>query len=309
MLSDLEPLLNHLPPKTATALVQAITRCSNKLGVGPDWVQRWISFTVVADALASYAPAGQPVFEFKGGVAIEMRLRRLSRADIPEPSAVEARTARPRATKDLDATYRGTMDTLEAAVRDALVEPRHHFGFRVETERSAAPFMRRFRIRVSYREERFGRIVEQSFNSVKLEISIYEGARLSPEMVPAFSLKPFGFDGPECLPCIPLAKQIAQKLHAVTERPPEGKANDRFRDLLDIVLLSALAPPSPELHAACAEIFTIRGKQTWPPEIVTYPQWVKPLEQQAEEMGLDHRSAEDIVAHVAEYVRQIANVV
>jgi hypothetical protein len=28
-----------------------------------------------------------------------------------------------------------------------------------------------------------------------------------------------GIDGPEELPCFPLAKQIAQMLHAVTEQP------------------------------------------------------------------------------------------
>ncbi len=306
MLKDLTPLLSNLPPKTAAAFTQAVARCSEQLGIGPDWVRRWISFTVVADALASYAPDGSSVFELKGGAAIEMRMRQLGRPR-SDGTRDTRNDVRPRATKDLDATYRGAMDDLETALRAALALPRHRFSFRVESETPDAPFMRRFRIRVAYREERFGRVTERSFSSVKLEMSIYEGTHLQPELVTAFSLRPFGLDGPERLPCIPLTKQIAQKLHAVTEVPPEGKTNDRFRDLLDIVMLSTHVPSSVELRAVCEETFRIRNKQNWPPEIVTYPHWIEPMEQMADEMGLEHRSAKAIAVHIAGYVRQIAS--
>lgn len=301
MYTDLEPLLKSLPPKTASALTQAINRCGQQLGIGPDWVQRWIGFTVVADGLASHAPDGTPLFEFKGGAAIEMRMRPLARGGEQGAAA-----STPRATKDLDATYHGALEDLEVAVRAALAEPRHGFSFRVELEPTGAPFMRRFRIRVAYREERLGRVVEQPFTNVKLEVSLYEGTRLEPEMVPAFSLQPFGLGGPAALPCIPLVKQIAQKLHAVTEPPGEGRTNDRFRDLLDVVMLSAMAPPSPELRAVCEETFHLRGKHGWPPEVVAHPHWVEPMEQRAGEMGLGQRSSDEIVAYVVGYVRRIA---
>jgi hypothetical protein len=39
----------------------------------------------------------------------------------------------------------------------------------------------------------------------------------------------------------------------VTDHSGERKANDRSRDLLDIVLLSTLAPPSSELRVVCTE--------------------------------------------------------
>ena len=156
MLEDLGPLLKNLPPRTATALVQAINRCGEELDIGPDWVQRWIGFTVVADALTRYSPEGEPVFELKGGAAIKMRLG------------------------------------------DPFVEA------------PAPPFMRRFRIHVTFHEERFGRLMDRDFSNVKLEVSLYEGRHRSPELVPAFSLKPFGLEGPRLLPCIPLTKQVAQ---------------------------------------------------------------------------------------------------
>src|SRR5690606_20696696 len=100
--------------------------------------------------------------------------------------------------------------------------------------------------------------------SVKLDVSRYEGTRYPPEMVPAFWLKPFGIDGPAHLPCLPLPKQIAQKLHAVTEVPEAGSKNERFRDLVDIVMLSMLVPASPLLRTVCEETFALRTKQGWP---------------------------------------------
>jgi len=305
MLKDLDPLLNNLPPKTTSALKQAINKCGAELGMGPDWVQRWIGFTVVADALASHAPDGEPAFHFKGGAAIEMRMRQL-RPTARQAAADSAKAVRPRATKDLDATYRGVLDDVERAVRAALATERDNFAFRVEVDTPDATHMRRFDVRVAYRVERFGRMVDEPLTKLRLEVSAYEGTLLSPDMVPAFSLKPFGLEGPEALPCIPLVKQIAQKLHAVTEPPEGGKTNDRFRDLLDIVMLSAIVPPSAGLRATCEETFQIRDKHGWPPEIVTYPHWIEPMEQRAVEMGLDQQSAEEIRTYVVEYVRQIA---
>lgn len=305
MLDELGPLLKNLPPRTASALVHAINRCAAHLGVGADWVQRWIGFTVVADALSRYAPHGHPEFEMKGGAAIELRLGR------PRPVGQTANAERPpkaraRATRDLDATFRGTIGEVEAAVRAALAEPHDPFTFRVELEEPTPEFMRRFRIRVAYREERFGKVSERSFSNVKLEVSAYEGRHREPDQVPAFSLTPFGFEGPERIPCIPLSKQVAQKLHAATEPASEGHANDRFRDLLDLVLLSAFVPPSAELRDACEETFAIRAKHPWPPEVVAHPHWIGPLEAYAREMGLAQTDAGEIVRHVSEYVGRIA---
>ena len=141
MHEGLDQLLNHLPPKTAGALVQAINRCGAQLGIGPDWVRRWIGFTVVADALAQYQPN---TFELKGGAAIELRLRRFEGAPV-----------RPRATRDLDAAFRGELDEIEGSVRAALAEPRHDFAFRVETDDRPVEKMRSLTVRVSYRVERF----------------------------------------------------------------------------------------------------------------------------------------------------------
>jgi hypothetical protein len=87
---------------------------------------------------------------------------------------------------------------------------------------------------------------------------------------------------------------------------PESGVNERFRDLLDIVLLSEIKTPSAELREICEETFNIRARQPWPPEVITRPHWVEPLEARAREMGLEETSADEIVARVIDYVRRIA---
>lgn len=70
-----------------------------------------------------------------------------------------------------------------------------------------------------------------------MEVSAYEGTDLPAEEVPAISLADFGLHGPERLPCMPLVKQVAQKLHAMTETLESGYPNERFRDLWDLWVL------------------------------------------------------------------------
>jgi hypothetical protein len=278
------PFLKNLPPRTLGALQQAINVCSKQMGMPPDWVQRWVAFTIVADALSDATVDGASLFELKGGAAIELRLRSNS-------------AWTPRASKDLDTTYRGAFDQIDAAVRSALAEDYQGFSFRLQDD-GEFPRHRRYIVSVSYQGS--------SFSRVKLEVSAYEGILRPTELVSAPSLQGFGFEGPDVLPCLPLTKQIAQKLHAVTEMPEAGRRNDRFRDLVDVVLLSTLEPASPILREVCEETFSARSKHAWPPSVTAHDHWVEPLERMAVDLGLGVRDAEAIVAYVEEYVTAIA---
>jgi hypothetical protein len=252
----------------------------------PDWVQRWLAFTLVADALTQRLVEGPSRFELKGGAAIELRLRQQA----PGPT--------PRASKDLDATFRGALDEIELEVRTALGSERQGFTFRVINDGETPRHMRRFEVAVSYRSRAFSR--------VKLEISAYEGKLRDPEHVPAPSLVGFGLVGPDSFPCLPLSKQVAQKLHAVTEPTEPGRMNDRFRDLVDLVMLSSLLPPSPALREICEETFLVRAKHGWPPAIVAHDYWAEPLARLARNLGLSVVEAADIANHVSAYVEAIA---
>jgi hypothetical protein len=72
-------------------------------------------------------------------------------------------------------------------------------------------------------------------------------------------------------------------------------------------MLSALLPASPELRELCEETFAVRKGHEWPPDVVLYPHWREPMEQRAREMGFDPKSADDIVAHVVQYIRDVAS--
>jgi hypothetical protein len=286
MIPDHLPFLRHLPPRTLRALQQAINVCSRQAGLPPDWVQRWVAFTIVADALTQTRGDGVSAFELKGGAAIELRLR--------SPDSPYS----PRASKDLDATFRGAFADIDAAVRSALTGEHQGFTFRVQEDGELPRHMRRYVVSVSY--------LGASFSRVKLEVSAYEGVLRTAEAVPAPSLRGFGLDGPAVLPCLPLTKQIAQKLHAVTELPADGRRNDRFRDLIDLVLLSSLVPASVTLREVCEETFSVREQHRWPPSVVAHSHWIEPLERMAAEIGLSMLDAQAIVIHVANYVRAIA---
>ncbi len=286
MFDDLEPLLKTLPPSTHRRLLEAIDTCSKKIERPPDWVQRWLSFTLLADALTQRVQNGEPVFQLKGGAAIELRLRGEG-------------SRKPRVSKDLDATYRGELDDIQREVEEALQGDRQGFSFRLIRMDETAKRMRHFSVHVSYRGK--------SFSKVKLEISTYEGTPLPPDMISAPDLSPFGFTVSDSFPCIPLRKQIAQKLHSVTEIPDSGQHNQRFRDLVDIVLLSALEPASETLREACEETFLLRQKQAWPPAITARTEWLAPLEALAQEIGLEIDDADAIVEHVERYVADIAS--
>jgi hypothetical protein len=280
------PFLKNLPPRTLQALQQAINVCGRQIGMTPDWVQRWIAFTIVADALTQNAPDGVSLFELKGGAAIELRLR--------APNSPHT----PRASKDLDATFRGAFDGIEAAVRSALAGERQGFTFRVQEDGDLPRYMRRYVVAVSYQGA--------SFSRVKLEVSAYEGVLRSAEAVSGPSLRGFGIETSEVLPCLPLSKQIAQKLHAVTEVPVAGRTNDRFRDLVDLVMLSGLMPACAELREVCEETFAVRGAHYWPPSVIAQAHWTDPLERMAREIGLPMTDPLAIVAHVQAYINAIA---
>jgi hypothetical protein len=223
-------------------------------------------------------------FEIKGGAAIELRLR-------------NERGVRPRASKDLDATFRGKLNEIQSAVEAALAKGNGAFAFRLEVDDDNPAHMRRFNVAVSYKGK--------SFTRVKLEISAYEGAHRTPEKVTAPVLTPFGISTQEEWACLPLGKQVAQKIHAVTETS-DDRPNERFRDLIDLVLLSAYVPASSDVRELCEETFRVRNKHGWPPSVQAPDHWREPLERVATELGLEHTDSATIVSHVSEYVGAIA---
>src|SRR6185437_8379765 len=118
------------------------------------------------------------------------------------------------------------------------------------------------------------------------------------DRVPAIPLGPFGLQGPKDVACVAVRYQDAQKLHACTEVFGEGPANDRFRDLSDLLMLHALIDDLASVRDACVEIFALRGKQAWPPTVTIFEGWQEQYAALAAELDFEPADVEDAAAAV-----------
>jgi hypothetical protein len=245
------------PPKNLSSLEQRLRNI-----VGTNQLQlrtrRQIGYMAVIAALRAHAQDddGQPLFAIKGGVAVELLM------------GIDAR-----ATKDLDASVRTTAGQIEPRLRDALAEGWDGFTFRLvswEAIRESPGY--RGDIKLDYK----GR----SFSTVQFEAAPAEGeAGQGLQFIDNTFVDPgdLGLKSVGEVPLVTLAYIIAQKLHACTDHSNPEWTNDRARDLIDILLVSRLLMPGElgrgKVRQACVEIFRLREKQRWPPEITVLPGW------------------------------------
>lgn len=251
----------------------------------PARLQRWLNAMVVTAVLDRVRDEeGDPVFLLKGGVAMELRLH-----------------LRARATSDYDAAFRVTVDEVMDQLDEAIAEPWKHFDVTREApERIESTSAARVRLRISYQ----GR----SWGSVALEMAPVEGEMgCELDRVPATPLDSLQIDGPAAANCVSLRYQVAQKCHACTEVFEKGRDNDRFRDIMDILLVGDLLREVGlhRVREACADIFAVRGKQPWPPTVTVYPSWRAPFAATARENGFE---PDDIDAAAAQLTALISEI-
>ena len=150
---------------------------------------------------------GQERIAFKGGAAMELRFG-----------------FRARASKDLDGAYRG--EVIEAI---ALIDERVREGWSGFTGRTTGgepiagtglvPPPIRFQVKLLYKKK--------DFVTIPMELSPAEGHSIDRiELLPAaMSLKPVQLAEAEVIPFLPIAYQVAQKLHACTEDTGDDRSN------------------------------------------------------------------------------------
>jgi hypothetical protein len=214
--------------------------------------RRWLSVMALIGALDRVRADDGPRFLVKGGVSIELRLG-----------------LRVRATKDVDLVFRGEADEMLDALEDAFTQPFAGFAFRrkgeIEDVRDTGS--RRLDVQLSF--------AGREWQTLQLEIAKPEADEL--EFVPvAVGISDFGLDSPDRVACLSLRYQVAQKLHAVTEQPPD-RANLRFWDLIDVILLEGLLDDDlTPLRDAAKAIFEARSTHDWPPELIIPEAWRAP---------------------------------
>jgi hypothetical protein len=274
------------PPLNVQVLQRWVGDLARQDGIAPARLQRWISFMVVAGLLDGARDDNlEPLFVLKGGAAMELRLG-----------------LRARATRDFDATFRDAVLNMVEALDTAL--RRGHGDFtasRTELEPIAYTGAQRVDIKLAYR----GR----SWATVQLEIAIAEGeAGREIDRLPGKPLDALGIQGPKVVPCVSVRYQIAQKLHACTESPADGRSNDRFRDLIDLLLLEELIGEDDwgGLRAACEEIFALRDAHRWPPIVTVFDGWINTYPMLATEIDFPIRDVNEAAALVQHLIERIA---
>jgi len=239
---------------------------------------------IMAGVLDRSSNADFPLFIVKGGVALELRLR-----------------DRARATKDIDIVLREPAADLADSLERALTGDSYQgFSFR----RKGQPLLLdngavNMEFGVTYKG--------QPWTSVSVDIAA-EAGEAGVEWVDAIALTDvFGVTGPAQLPCLPLRFHVAQKLHGMTLPPRLGKQNERFRDLVDLLLMDAMITHDyAALREACELVFRNRNTHSWPPDLSTVPaHWAQPFARLAEELALAETDVEVALVRVRDFVARI----
>ncbi len=270
-------------PHSTSVIQKWVDDYARAEGVAVNRLQRWIWFMVVLAVLDRVRDEkGEALFLLKGGAAMELRLQ------------LTART-----TKDIDTVFRASMDSMLERLDETLRDGWGDFTFaRSEPEEIRDTRSVRLTIRLSYRGKRWG--------TVPLEVAPAEGrSGEDVETLDAIGIEQFGLDGPEKVPCLGIRYQIAQKIHACTAPPVEGKdENPRFHDPMDLILLRDLVADNgwTAVRAACIDTFEIRAVHAWPPTLVVYASWPDAFAALAAEQDFEPTDVEAAAAQVREMI-------
>ena len=271
------------PPPSAGVLAKYAQAYAREAGVSEGRVRAWIAYMILAGVLERAADGGAPRFSVKGGVALELRLG-----------------DRARATKDIDVVLQHPDADLARTLERALTGDDYQgFSFR----RKGEPLVLdngtvNVELAVSYRGG--------AWTSVTVDIARAEPGEAEVEWLRAIPLTDlFGVTGPIELPCLPLRFHIAQKLHGMTLPPRSGKRNDRFRDLIDLLLMEVLVTDYAGLPAACESVFRSRSTHEWPPNLDVPPHWIEPFARMAAELELPVADADEGMNRVRAFVARI----
>lgn len=270
-------------PHGVRGLMRWLDDYQRATGIPRNRLQQWMSATITIAALEQAAEGPEaPFVLLKGGAAIERRFGLRAR-----PSA------------DVDLIVLAPPDLGQEQIRDALAQGWQDFTFSLDTfEQIHDHDSWRASVKVRYRGA--------PWQTVTLEISGPEGDLAGDvEYLDAFSLAEFGLPGgPERIPCLGLSYQIAQKLHACTERFPD-RANARVRDLVDLPLLADLVEDWPRLRAACIDVFGVRGTHDWPPALEPEPGWEADYDALVTRLEVPMPSFDDALTRVRDLIARI----
>lgn len=271
-------------PKTKARLERLITDWQKSSGQPVARLNLRIAAMMIAGVLARVVgPDDRSAFAIKGGIAMDLRLG-----------------DRARATRDIDLVLRGDPDRLADLLDAGLGEPYNGFAFhrREIDDHPVRPDVKQVDVQVVF--------ARKVLCTPKLEIAPAETGREEFTALPGARLDEVGLDGPEIVQVLAATWQIAQKLHAVTERYPAGRENPRVRDLVDIQLLESTELDIRKVRDACEQVFASRGQHSWPPDLEVAPGWTAGYEAITTTLGFPVTDVDEAADAVRRYIERIA---
>jgi hypothetical protein len=269
-------------PGNVNHLHQLVSVESRAQGIPPVRLQRWLTAMVITAVLDRIRDErNEPIFLIRGGVAMELRLK-----------------LRARATKDYDAVFRAAADHVIELLDRAIAEPWNDFTI---TRTAPEPIKTTKAVRLDLRLQYKGK----SWGTTKLELAPVEGAAMGSEHddLPPANVQALRVPPPAKAPALSLRYQVATKIHACTETFDDGSDNDRFRDIIDVLLLEDLLRDLGlgRVREACVDIFKLRNQHKWPPAITVYESWREPFTKLAHDIGF----VPDDVGEAADLLTQL----
>jgi hypothetical protein len=261
---------------------------AKELGVSEGRVRAWISYMVLGGLLERSQDRTEGYrFTVKGGVALELRLK-----------------DRARATKDIDLVLHHKEADLARALEHAVAtsDGADYQGFHFR--RKGDPLVLENRtISVEFAVTYQG----GAWTSILVDVARAEPGEGDIELLPALPLTAAtGIPGPNELACLSLRMHIAQKFHGMTLPPRPGKRNERFKDLVDLLLMETLVTDYTGLREACELVFRSRRTHDWPPVLGVPPHWVEPFAALSRELALPY-DAPEAMERVRAFVDRIQN--
>lgn len=203
----------------------------------------------------------------KGGFALDLRL-----------------AARARSTKDVDIEWRAEESELLDTLLDAAGYDTGDF-FVFAIERAGVPEDRlggshRFRISAS--------LAGRPFEAFQLDVGLRSDGAVATETLKTDDLLGFAGIEPVEVEAVPLALQVAEKLHAYTRTYEGRRTSTRTKDLVDLALIAELSTlDAATLRSEIKTIFNLRGTHTPPTALPSPPtDWQTPFRRLAEEVGI-----------------------
>lgn len=127
------------------------------------------------------------------------------------------------------------------------------------------------------------------------------------ESIQPVSLRELGLVEARGVPCLAIAEQVAQKLHALSEPYAGGRVNPRARDVLDILLLiQRVNVEYSAVRVASERIFAERATHPWPvSDLSLPPEWTVILNNLARETVYDTDDVSIIASRFNDFLDRV----